>query len=148
MVRRGIGFSVLVVQHSAGYLVAAGCLNSCCVSIRRPELERFRAVKAGVGFPYKVVENDPLVLLAGHIHADARDRHVQRFAVFRVVGHINKNLLRTIAGGDILRREVVQDILGKTEVDELRLYLLRLIRCRRFLGLPIHIIAAAEDVAR
>lgn len=156
------------MQHAAGH-VSGEAPSILHVFIGRPDLEHLRAAEAGVGRPQEVVVHPPRLLCAGQLHAhtgqaqlpDVVDR-VQyaddaAFAVAFLVrdgsavvegvilrhGH---DAQRAVTGGDVLRREVVEHRLRKAEIQQLLpdRRRLRLLGCVR--GLPVHPIAAAEEI--
>ena len=168
VVGRGERLPVPVIQHAAGH-VSGEAPSILHVFIGRPDLEHLRAAEAGVGRPEEVVVHPPRLLRAGQLHAhtgqaqffDVVDR-VQyaddaAFAVAFLVrdgsavvegvilrhGH---DAQRAVTGGDVLRREVVEHRLRKAEIQQLLPDRRRLCLLGRVRGLPVHPIAAAEEI--
>ena len=143
--QRGVGrgecLPAAVIQHAPGRVPSSGpSLRDAPAG--RADLDRLRAVEAGVGRPEKVVEHHPRLPLAGELHGhagqaqfpDVIDRVLHVIAlVFLVVcfpQHVSAvvdgivfclghDAQRAVTGGDVLRREIVEHILREAEAEQL-----------------------------
>ena len=115
------------------------------------------------------MENDPPLALIRYLHRDAG--HADLFivnrilhyaaicsaagytryrsaAVCRYILNVRDDAQSAVAGCDILRGEIVQNILREAKLEQLILYLLNAAVLRLLRLAPVHYIAAAEDIAQ
>ena len=162
------GLAAAVVQNAAAHL-AVGCPAIRNLGVGRPELNCLRAVKARLGKPQEVVENDPPLALIRYLHRDAGHAELlvvnrvlhyaaicsaagytryRSAAVCRLILNIRDDAQSAVAGCDILRGEIVQNILRETKLEQLTLYLLNAAVLSRLRLAPVHCIAAAKNIAQ
>ena len=162
------GLSAAVIQDAAAHL-AVGCPAIRNLGVGRPELNGLRAVKAGLGKPQEVVENDPPLALIRYLHRDAghadlfivnrvlhyaavcsaaRYGRYRSAAVCRYILNVRDDAQSAVAGSDILRGKVVQNILREAKLEQLILYLRNAAVLRLLRLAPVHCIAAAKNIAQ
>ena len=143
--QRGVGrgecLPAAVIQHAPGRVPSSGpSLRDAPAG--RADLDRLRAVEAGVGRPEKVVEHHPRLPLAGELHGhagqaqllDIKDRvqYADNAAlavaflvrdgsavVDGIVFCLGHDAQRAVTGGDVLRREIVEHILREAKAQQL-----------------------------
>ena len=113
------------------------------------------------------MENDPPLALIRYLHRDAGHAELlvvnrvlhysavcsaagyaryRSAAVCRLILNVRDDAQSAVAGCDILRGEIVQNILREAKLEQLILYLLNSALLRRLNLAPIHVIAVAEDI--
>ena len=162
---RGVGIPLrVVVEHAARRRTAAGT-PAVVLIVGGPETDELRAAEFHLLRPAEVVEDAPALRFAGQPHGDVGEvqlpdivdgRDVRRAAdllthlaaaVHRLIRLVHYDERRAAAGKQIVLAEVVQRVLGIAKGKQLRANFNSLGAEAVALWLPVHAIAAEEEIA-